>query len=151
MKTTKRVQLLLAVGGLLLLGTGFATGCHRGPGGHHGDPAKVAAFVTDRVDDALDDLDATPAQREKIDVVKDRLLAEGAKLHGDREALHAELLAAWKAENVDRARLHAIVDERIEALRAFAHAAVDGAAEAHDVLTPEQRAKVAKKAERMHH
>ena len=145
---TKRLQLLLAASGLLLLGTGFATGCHRGPHGHHRDPAKVAAFVTERVDDALDDVDATPAQREKVHAVKDRLLAEQGKLRGDRDALHAELLAAWKAETVDRARLHAIVDERIEALRAFAHAAADGAVEVHDVLTPAQRAELAAKAER---
>jgi Spy/CpxP family protein refolding chaperone len=141
---TKRIQVLLAVGGLLLA-AGFGAGCHRG---HHRDPAKVAAFVTDRVEDALDDVDATAAQREKILAVKDRLLAEGAKLHGDRDALHRELLAAWKADQVDRARLHAIVDERIDALRAFAHQAVDGAADAHDALTAEQRAKLAKKAER---
>lgn len=145
--TTRRLQRLLAIGGLLVA-AGFATGCHRGPGGHHGDPAKLAAFVTERVDDALDDLDATDPQRAKIHAVKDRLLAEAAKARGDREALHAELLATWKADAVDRARLHAIVDERIDALRVFAHAAADGAADAHDVLTPEQRAKVAKKLER---
>ena len=143
---TSRLQLAMAVAGLLLAG-GLVAGCHRDPG-HHRDPARVAAFVTERVEDALDDLDATPAQREKILAVKDRLLAEGTKLRADREALHAELLAAWKAETVDRARLHAIVDQRIEALRALAHSAADGAADAHDVLTPEQRAKVAKKVER---
>jgi Spy/CpxP family protein refolding chaperone len=146
---TKRTLILLAAGGLLLAG-GLASGCHRGPGGHHRDPAEMARFVTERVDDLLDDVDATAAQREKIHAVKDRLLAEGAKLRGDREALHAELLAQWKADQVDRARLHQIVDERIDALRAFAHQAVDGAADTHDVLTPEQRAKLAKKAERMH-
>jgi Spy/CpxP family protein refolding chaperone len=146
---TRRLQLLLAVGGLLVA-TGFAAGCHRGPGAHR-DPAKLAAIVTERVDDALDDLDATAPQREKILAVKDRLLAEGLKLRGDRDALHAELLAMWKADAVDRARLHAIVDQRIDALRAFAHAAADGAADAHDVLTPEQRAKVAKKAEKRLH
>jgi Spy/CpxP family protein refolding chaperone len=111
----------------------------------------MAKFVTERVDDALDDIDATPAQREKIHAVKDRLLAQGTKLHGDHAALRAELLTMWKADQVDRTRLHAIVDARIDAMRAFAHAAADGAADAHDVLTPEQRAKVAKKAERMHH
>jgi Spy/CpxP family protein refolding chaperone len=110
----------------------------------------VAAFVTERVDDALDDLDATAPQRERILAIKDRLLAEGTKAHAGRDALHTELLAMWSADAVDRARLHAIVDERIEAMRAFAHAAADGVAEAHDVLTPEQRAEVAKKAERMH-
>ncbi|HSN15918.1 MAG TPA: hypothetical protein VLT61_14900, partial [Anaeromyxobacteraceae bacterium] len=79
---------LLAVVGFVAL-TGFG-GCGARHHGHGRDPAEVAAFVGARVDDALDDLDATPAQREKIHAVKDRLLAEGTKLHGDREALHAE-------------------------------------------------------------
>ena len=71
-----------------------------------------------------------------------------AKLHADRDALRGELLGMWKADVVDRARLHAIVDQRIDAMRAAAHAAADGAADAHDVLTVEQREKLAKKAER---
>ena len=145
---TKRVQLILALGGLLLV-AGLATGCHRGPGGWHGrDPAEVSKRVHARVDDALDRLDATPAQREKILGIADRLVADGLKLRGDREAVHGELLAAWKAETVDRARLHALVDQRIEALRALAHEAADGVADAHDVLTPEQRAKVAERIEK---
>jgi protein CpxP len=146
--TTKRTITILTAAGGLILSAGFVTGCHRGPGGHDRDPAKVSAFVTERVNDALDDLDATAAQREKIHAVKEKLLAEGAKLRGDHEALRTELLGIWKAEQVDRARLHAIVDQRIDALRTFAHAAADGAADAHDALTPAQREKVAKKAER---
>ena len=136
---------LAAVGFVAL--SGFAGGC----GAHrHGprDPAEVAAFVTDRVDGVLDDVDATPAQREKIMAVKDRLLGEATKLHADRDALHGELLGMWKGDMVDRARLHAIVDQRVDAMRAAAHAAADGAADVHDALTVEQREKLAKKAER---
>ena len=144
---TKRVQLVLAIGGLLLA-IGFAAGCHRGPGGHMRDPAEVTKFVNERVDRALDDLAATPAQREKIHAIADRLVADGLKLRGDRQALHGELLTLWKAETVDRAKLHAIVDQRIDALRALAHEAADGVADAHDVLTPEQRAKVAERVEK---
>jgi protein CpxP len=145
---TKRTISLLAIAGGLILSAGFVTGCHRGPGGHHRDPAETAKFVTERVDDALDDLDATPVQREKIHAVKDKLLIDGAKLRGDHDALRTELLGIWKSDQVDRARLHAIVDQRIDALRTFAHAAADGAADTHDALTPAQREKLAKKAER---
>jgi periplasmic protein CpxP/Spy len=129
--------------------TGFHGGCgwH---GGHGRDPAAMAAFVTDRLDDALDDLDATDAQRQQIHAVKDRLLARGQALRGGHEAAHAEVLAQWKAEQPDRAKLHALVDTRIEEMRAFAHEAVDGAVEVHGVLTPEQRAEVAEKIERRH-
>ncbi|HSN90474.1 MAG TPA: Spy/CpxP family protein refolding chaperone [Anaeromyxobacteraceae bacterium] len=125
---------------------GFRGGC----GGHaHGrDPAEVAAFVTDRVDDALDDLDATPEQRQRIHAAKDRLLSEGARLRGTRGETHREILAQWDSERPDAARLHALVDARIEEVRALAHQGVDAAVEVHATLTPEQRARVSRKLHR---
>jgi Spy/CpxP family protein refolding chaperone len=144
---------LAGVLGVAVVAAGFALltgfrggGCGHGHGGR--DPARMAAFVTDHVDDALDDLEATPEQRQRIHAVKDRLLERGQALRAGKGDTHAELLAQWKAESPDRARLHAMVDERIEAMRAFAHEAVDGAAEVHATLTPEQRAEVTRKMER---
>lgn len=141
---------LTGLGILALLGvvtlTGFGRCGHR-PGG---DPAAMAALITEHVEDALDDLKATPAQRTQILAIKDRLLADGQKLHATRQADHAELLAQWNSPAPDRARIHALVDERIDALRAMAHEAADAGLEAHDVLTPEQRAQVSKKLERHH-
>lgn len=128
--------------------TGFRGGCgHHGPGR---DPAQVAAFVNGRVDDLLDDVDATPDQRARIHALSDRLLAEGQALHADHARTHETLLAQWKAETVDRKVLHELVDARADAFRKLAHDAVDAAAEAHDVLTPAQREKLTKKAERWH-
>ncbi len=117
---------------------------------HPHDPAQVAVFVTDRVDDVLDDLDATDAQRQQIHSIKDRLLAQGLELRREGEPLHAEVKAQWESATPDRARLHALVDQRAEAMRAFAHQAVDAGIEIHDILTPEQRAKLERKMERMH-
>jgi periplasmic protein CpxP/Spy len=138
---------LVAVLGVVAL-TGFAGGCgaHR----HGRDPAQVAAFVTERVDDALDDLDATPEQRTKVHAVKDRLLAAGKELHAGHEEARAALLAEWKADAPDRAKLHALVDARADSFRKLAHEAVDAGVEVHDVLTPEQREKVTSKMERWH-
>ncbi len=141
---------LAALAAVALVAVGFValTGFRHGFGCHGRDPAQVAAFVTARLDDALDDVDATPAQRDRLHAVKDRLLAKGQALHADHEGTHAELVAQWKADRPDAAKLHALVDARIDAFRALAHEAVDGAVEAHDVLTPEQRAKVTKKLDR---
>lgn len=119
-----------------------------GPDRH--DPAQMAAFVTDRVDDMLDDLNATDAQRQQVHAIKDRLLAQGMEMHKDAEPLHGEVKAQWESATPDRARLHALVDQRFDAMRAFAHQAVDAGIEVHDILTPEQRAKLEKKVERMH-
>jgi len=119
-----------------------------GPSSH--DPAQVAAFVTDRVDDALDDLNATDAQRQQIHAIKDQLLAQALELRKEGEPLHGEVKVQWESATPDRARLHSLVDERFDAMRAFAHQAVDAGIEVHDILTPEQRAKLERKMERMH-
>jgi len=137
---------LAAVLGLVTL-TGFGCSHH---GAHPRDPAQVAKFVNARVDDLLDDVDATPDQRTKIHAIADRLLAEGQAMHAGQPQVHQTILAQWKAETPDKAQLHALVDARMDALRKLAHDAVDAGVEAHDVLTPAQREKLAKKAERWH-
>jgi Spy/CpxP family protein refolding chaperone len=136
-----------AVLGVLALG-GLAVGC--GHHGHPNDPAQLAAMVSARVDDLLDDVDATPDQRTKIHALATQLLASAQQAHAGHDADRAAVLAQWKADQVDRAQLHALVDRRVDALRALAHQAVDAGADAHDVLTPAQREKLAKKAERWH-
>jgi Spy/CpxP family protein refolding chaperone len=130
--------------------TGFAGGCGAHRHGHGRDPAALAAFVTDRVDDALDDVDATPEQRTRIHAVKERLLAAGQQAKGGHREVHEALRAEWGAEQPDAARLHALVDARAEELKAFAHQAVDGAVEVHGILTPEQRAELTKRIDRWH-
>ena len=144
--TLKRI-LTASVTGLVVLGGLVALGGWRAHHRMH-DPAEVAAFVTDRVDDALDDLDATDAQRSQIHAVKERMLAAGRAFHDEGKGGKAAVLEAWKAQNPDKASLHALVDERFEAARALAHQAVDAGAEVHGILTPEQREKVTKKLER---
>ncbi len=149
----KKIFAAAGVAAAIALGFVALTGFHGGCGAHgHGsrDPAQMAAFVTDRVDDALDDLDATPEQRTRIHAVTDRLLADVQKARAGHEEVHAALLAEWKADAPDAKKLHGLVDERIEAFRAIAHEAVDAGVEVHGILTPAQREKVAKKAERLH-
>jgi len=144
MKTTLKKTLTLAaalLGGVALLG---ATGCSH----HRPDPARMEKMVNHRVEDALDDLKATPEQRQKITAVKDRLLAGGKAMRGDHRATVKEALGLWEAQSFDRARALALVDARLDAMRAMAHEAVDAAAEVHATLTPEQRAQVARRLRR---
>ncbi len=137
--------LVVAVGFVAL--TGFRGGwCHGG----HGDPAQMAQFVTNRVDDALDDLNATPDQRTRIHAIKDRLLADAQKLHAGHDEMHAAFLDAWKAETPDAAKLHALMDDRAKEMKALADEALDAGIQIHGILTPEQREKITKKAERWH-
>jgi Spy/CpxP family protein refolding chaperone len=125
---------------------GFACAHH----GHPRDPAQIASMVNARVDDLLDDLDATPDQRTRIHAIADRLLASAKETHAGHDAARATVLAEWKADAPDRAKLHALVDGRIDEFRKLAHQAVDAGVEAHDVLTPAQREKLSRKAQRWH-
>jgi len=137
---------LAAAGGLAALAA--LGGCtHR----HPRDPAEAAAFITSRVDGMLNDLNATDAQRAQVHALKDRLLADGLKLHAAGEPFHAEVLAQWSSATPDAAKLHALLDERADALRSYAHELVDAGVELHGILTPEQREKLAKEVERFHH
>ena len=129
----------LVVAGVLSAVAALTAGCM---GGHHGrDPEKMKAFVSDRVDDLLDDLDASDAQRTQIKAIEARLLAEGDRLRADHAAVRKEALERFTADPPDTARLHALVDGRMDAMRAFTHQFVDGLVEARAVLTPEQRVK----------
>jgi Spy/CpxP family protein refolding chaperone len=142
---------LLTLGALALVATVALTGWKGGCGRpDHRDPAAVAAFVTDRRDGLLDDVDATPAQRTQLQAIKDRVLADVQGLQANRQATHEAFLAEWKADRVDAAKVHALIDQRAEELKAIAHRTADAAIEAHDALTPAQREKLAKKAERLH-
>jgi len=142
----------LGILGAALLVGGFVTltAFRHGPGGcgSHGDPARMERFIGARLDDMLDDLSATPEQRAKIVAVKDRLVAEGKALRAEHPAAHQALLEQWESPNPDVGRIHTLIDQRGEAMKAFAHKAADGLAEVHAALTPEQRAKLAKKARR---
>jgi periplasmic protein CpxP/Spy len=143
-------KLLVAglTGALITAGVITLTAAHGGPFGHGHDPAALAAHLTDRVEGVLDDLDATPAQRTQVLAVKDRMLGEIQKHQATRQETHAALLAEWNSPTPDRAKLHALVDQRAAEMTATAHQAVDAAIEVHDALTPDQRAKLARKAER---
>ena len=141
MKRIALAALALLAGGALL------AACHHP---HRPDPAQVEKRVTAHVEEVLDDLKATPEQRARVLAVKDRLLAEGKKLQGAHDQVFTELLAQWEGASFDIARVEALADGRIDDLRAFAHQAVKGAAEVHDVLTPEQRAQLARKIRRHH-
>lgn len=96
-------------------------------------------LVTWKLDDKLDTLDATESQRQSIHAVKDRLFSDGVLLMQEHRAVREESFQQLASDTPDRQKLHALVDARIEAMRAFAHQATDAALEVHGTLTPQQR------------
>jgi Spy/CpxP family protein refolding chaperone len=124
----------------VLLLSGFA---FRGGHGWGRDPERIRQMMTWRLNDKLEDLDATDAQRQSINAVKDRLFDEGAQLMQDQQAVRVEAFNQLASDNPDAQKLHALVDARIDAMRAFAHKLTDAALEVHRTLTPEQRKELA--------
>jgi Spy/CpxP family protein refolding chaperone len=118
----------------VVLLTGF-----RGMGSDCGNPERMKQVITWRLDDKLDTLKASEEQKKSIHALKDSLFTEGMTLREGQQGVREELLTQWEAVNPDSKRVHQLVDERVEALRGFAHKLTDAALEAHRILTPEQR------------
>jgi len=116
----------------------------------HGGEKKAYRFISMRIDNALDDVKATDAQRTQVNAIKDDLFEQGKGLKAGMESSRDELKAQWNAPKADPVKVHQIVDERMDALRAFAHKAADGVIKLHDLFTPEQRNQLAKMHEQMH-
>ncbi len=142
MKLRYPLQLLAAI--LAISTVVLASGCRS----HHHDPASVAKLVNSRVDDLLDDVKASDAQRSQIHAIATKLLTDGQALHANHAEVRKEFLAQFDAPAVDAAKLHALADQRVDALRAFLHEAIDSGVQAHDLLTPDQRAQLSKKLHR---
>ena len=141
---TKQVFLTaaLAVAAIVVL-AGFTYGRPMGRW-HHPSPEKAYKFVTFKVNDTLDDLKANPGQRQEVNAVKDQLFAQAKGIFAGRKDLHDQLVAQWSSAQPDARQVHALIDQRIDEMRAFAHNAADGALKVHDVLTPDQRAQLSK-------
>lgn len=144
----------LIVSTLGILAVGLLAAATWGPG-HFGrgmfrDPKKVDSFITWRITDALDDVGASAQQRSQILAIKDRLMPDVSKMMQERKAHHDEIKELWLNGNITQSELRARIDQRIEEMRQMAYKVGDGALEAQKVLTPDQRAKLAERAEKMH-
>src|SRR5712692_920842 len=140
---TKRI-VLVAVAAVAVVGVlaGFAQHQMR-------NPKRAYEFMSVKVNSLLDDINATDAQRAQVNQMKDELWQQGQALH-QTDQLREQLVSQWGADQVDAAKLHAAVNEKIDAFRAFANKAVDDSVKLHDLLTPEQRAKLQEEIQNFH-
>ncbi len=134
----------LFIGSLVFALVAIAGVAFAGWRGHrHFSPERMERFVGHHVDGVLDDIEATDAQRKVVNEQKDALFAEARELMARKGELHGVFLEAWKSDAPDAAKLHALVDERVDEWRALMHKAVDAGVAVHDVLEPSQRAAIA--------
>lgn len=133
----------IAIAASAVLAVVLLSGFRGGGWGWNRDPERIKQVITWRLNDKLDDLQATDAQKQAVNGVKDRLFEEGKLMAQEHEAVRQEILTQLESDYPDAQKLHGLVDNRIDAVRAFAHKVVDAALEVHKVLTPEQRKELA--------
>jgi protein CpxP len=132
------IAALAALAGGLLVGASVLA--YAGQGGRHGHMQRFAAAA---IDDALDTANVTPEQRQQIHAIRDRLFAAFAEQRRAHPERLEETLALFEGDRLDAERLAALRQQHGEQHARMAEAVTRAFADAHAVLTPEQRAAVA--------
>ncbi len=109
----------------------------------HGGGAMMVPQIMDKmVDELLDGsggYNLTEDQKQKITAARDRIRSQAEALHAAHDATHEELKKEWDLATMDKLKMRALVDARVDDLRHVLLNAVDGVVEIHDTLTAEQR------------
>ncbi|MBX7099537.1 MAG: Spy/CpxP family protein refolding chaperone [Myxococcaceae bacterium] len=114
-----------------------------------GAPAeRMEKMVAWKVDDALDDLDATPQQRTQVEALSKKFVADVKPVLAQGEGTRDALVAEWKKSEPDATKVHAVIDGQLDAVKALVHSVADSALEVHRLLTPAQRDDVTKRLEK---
>jgi protein CpxP len=152
-------KLLALVAILGVAGAGIAWAGHRGgaacAGFGHGGPGGGFGHKLGRlhvefaVDRALRAAEATPEQREKVEAILERAFAERASFREQHKTLHGEAMAALTADTIDRGRLEALRVQHMQIAEQGSRQVTGLVAEVAEVLTLEQRQKLAAHARQM--
>ena len=110
-------------------------------------PEKRAEFIVKRLTNTLD---LSKEQVEKLNKIKDEILARTKNVQNDRQAMREEALALVKSEKLDRNALLNMISKREKAWNDLKPFMIDKLIEFHGMLTPEQKIKLAEKMEKFH-
>ena len=133
----KKGLYLTLIAFLLISIAGFA-GCRR-----H-SPDQKAEFMVDYVSETLN---LNESQKAHLDQIKEELLEKGIQMRADKGAMHAELAAQLRSEEIDQDRLKAMVTDHKNKMEELIDLGIVRLAEFHKTLTPEQREKLVAKLE----
>jgi len=134
----KRIALALGIAGVV----GGATAALAAANGHRG--RNFQTMITARVNHLLDEVEATPDQRQTILQVKDDAIAKLQEKRQQHASEHAQWMSALSADQVDVNALNAAADQRAQDMAATAKEIIIPAlVKVHDTLTPAQRQKLA--------
>ena len=117
-------------------------------GGMHGHMHGMAEAHVDKM---LTEIGASADQKEKIKAIMHRGFEQVGPIHQKLESAHGDLHRILTAPTIDRAALEQLRAERVGDMDQASKVLVQTLADAAEVLTPEQRAKLAAHMAEHHH
>ena len=146
-KTTRRRPrtrwVLMGIAGALVMaiaGTALSTGGYskwRG-GGHD-----FGKYVEWRIDDMLEEVEATDDQRTQVRAIVTAAIADMGEFREFKREGRRALVEALTRETVDRAELETLRQRKLETVDGMSQRMLTALADAADVLTPAQRKELA--------
>ena len=131
---------------------GGLTAC--GGRGHHGEGwstervSEVRGKVVDKISGklALDE-----AQKQKLGVLADQIIASRSAFRGDAADPRADFTALIAGEKFDRSAAQTMLEKKTEAIQGNAPQTINALADFYDSLNPEQQKQVREKLEKRGH
>jgi hypothetical protein len=142
----KRIMPVAVIGFLVMSGIIFG-GCIR-KRIMCSTPEQRAEFAVNRISSSLD---LTKEQVEKLNKIKDEILARIKSRPSDREAVHKELIGMVKSDKLDKNMVEDFINKREAKIKELKPFLIDKLVEFHYILTPEQRNRVVEKFDKFYH
>ena len=141
MKTWIKKTLVTMMGAVFVVGGLSACA----GGGRHDGPmsdADSAARQSKMVEYAGKKLDLNEAQKQRLNVLGDKLREQRASLMGASKDPRADIRALVAGDKMDRAKAQALVDDKTSAVKAKSPELIAAAADFFDSLNPAQQQQV---------
>jgi len=140
----KSILTIIGITIVALTGTAFTACHHRGAWYDDGGPdyaerERRISYVKARIADRLE---LTDTQKSEMDRMIDDLKAKHDEIRSRRTEFKAQFIDALRQDHLEAAEITRLIDSRRPAFEDLLAMAAEQIAEFHNMLTPEQRAKL---------